>query len=323
MNTLLCSAGRRVELIKDFKKSTPGQVIVTDVSITAPAIYVADKHYNAGYITDNSYIDNLLNICEKEKIDVVTTLIDPEIEILARNRKRFEDMGVTVLCPSAETALLCYDKNKLIKFFSEKGIRTVKTWDNRDDFYSSLANGEICFPVFVKPRNGSGSIGAERIDDKDLLEFAYLKDDTLIIQEYMGDATDIDVDVYVDTVSKNPVSIFSKRKIESKIGGANKTVSFIDNDLNRFIKRIVLNMDFKGPIDIDLFYRDGQYYLSEINPRFGGAYIHAYECGVDFVKMIENNTKGIINPELYGNYEENMVMMMYDSIVVEKIDGIL
>ena len=67
---------------------------------------------------------------------------------------------------------------------------------------------------------------------------------------------------------------------------------------------------------MDFFYRNGEYYLSEINPRFGGAYLHAYGAGVDFIKLIENNLRGNANEECFGAYEEGVVMMMYDSVVI-------
>ena len=70
-----------------------------------------------------------------------------------------------------------------------------------------------------------------------------------------------------------------------------------------------------------LWYRDGRYYLSEVNPRFGGAYLHAYGAGVDFIKLIENNLNGVENKPRFGDYEEGVVMMMYDSVVIQKIEG--
>lgn len=72
-------------------------------------------------------------------------------------------------------------------------------------------------------------------------------------------------------------------------------------------------IEFNGLIDMDLWYRNGEYYLSEVNPRFGGA-------GKDFVKLIENNVNGIENKQDFENYEENVVMMMYDSVVIQKIN---
>ena len=72
---------------------------------------------------------------------------------------------------------------------------------------------------------------------------------------------------------------------------------------------------------MDFFYQNGTYYLSEINPRFGGAYLHAYGAGVDFVKLIKNNLNGVVNTPVFGEYEENIVMMMYDSVIITKVDS--
>ena len=63
--------------------------------------------------------------------------------------------------------------------------------------------------------------------------------------------------------------------------------------------------------------------MSEINPRFGGAYLHAYGAGVDFVKLINNNINNIENEENIGDYEEGVVMMMYDSVIIQKQEEIL
>ena len=55
-----------------------------------------------------------------------------------------------------------------------------------------------------------------------------------------------------------------------------------------------------------------------MNPRFGGAYLHAYGAGVDFIKLIDRNLKGLENEVQIGDYEEGVVMMMYDSVVIKK-----
>ena len=143
------------------------------------------------------------------------------------------------------------------------------------------------------------------------------QDESLIIQELMT-GKDLDADVYVDTISHKPVAVFSKRKLSTTIGGANKTISFKDQKLFDFVQKVMAVLQFNGPLDMDFFYQNGQYYLSEINPRFGGAYLHAYGAGVDFVKLICENVEGRENPADIGNYEEDVVMMMYDSVVIRK-----
>ena len=324
MNCLMLSAGRRCELLKDFRKTMGdnGKIVATDISVTAPAIYMADKYYIVPRIDDDNYIPTILDICKKEEIQAVTTLIDPEIMILAEHRKEFEEIGVEVLAPYKETAELCFDKFRMFQYLKEKNIRTVLTYGDIESFEEGIAKKEIDFPVFVKPRRGSGSVGARKITSMEHLKEAMIQDQSLIIQEFMGDALDIDADIYVDTISNQAVSLFSKRKLETKIGGASKTVSFKDEKLNQFASKALEVFKFNGPIDMDLWYKDGEYYLSEINPRFGGGYLHAYGAGVDFIKLIQNNINGIENQPCFGNYEDDVVMMMYDSVVIEKIKNL-
>lgn len=321
MNILFCSAGRRVELLKDFRKSMDegDRIIAADLSNLAPALYVADVHYLVPSIDDPIYLDTILDICRKEQINAVTTLIDPEIELLAKNRARFEKIGVEVLVPYTETAELCFDKFEMYQYLTAHGIHTPDTWENYSSAMVAIENGSLTFPVFVKPRTGSGSVGARKVQDAEELKTLCEADPTLIIQRFMRG--DLDADVYIDTISHKAVSAFSKRKLETKIGGASKTVSFKDEKLFAFIREITELLKFNGPVDMDFFYQDGIYYLSEVNPRFGGAYLHAYGAGVDFIKLIKNNLNGIENTPVFGNYEDDVVMMMYDSVIITKVDA--
>lgn len=324
MNILFCSVGRRCELLKDFRKTLGDKVhmVVTDNSVYAPAPAFADVCYKVPLITAPEYIPTILDICRKEKIDAVTTLIDPEIAILATHRKEFEELGVEVLAPYEETAKLCFDKFEMYKYLSSKGIRTVKTYGTFSDFDKDYKEGKIKLPVFVKPRTGSGSVGARKVDTYELLKEVTEKDPGLIIQELMT-GKDMDADIYVDTISHKPVEIFSKKKISTTIGGANKTISFKDDKLFAFAQRALEVFKFNGPLDMDLFYQDGEYYLSEINPRFGGAYLHAYGAGVDFPSFIYKNVvEKEENPQQIGQYDENVVMMMYDSVVIDTLDNL-
>lgn len=324
MNILFCSVGRRGELLKDFRKSMgdKGKIVATDLSPYAPALYFADKVYLTPRIDDPVYLDTIVDICKKEEIDAVTTVIDPEIEILAKNRNKFKEIGVEVLAPYEATAKLCFDKFAMYEYLVERGLPTVLTFDGYDSFKRAFDQGRISLPIFVKPRNGSGSVGARKISTLDALKAALETEPSLIVQEYM-DGEDLDADVYVDTISHEAVAIFSKKKISTTIGGANKTISFKDEKLFCLIKKIVQEFKFNGPIDMDFFKKNGEYYLSEINPRFGGAYLHAYGAGVDFVKLIENNLSGKENDSYIGEYDENVVMMMYDSVVIKKQDELI
>ena len=321
MNILFCSVGRRAKLLKNLKESHPNvKILATDNSLYAPALNFADQQFLAPRIDDPNYIDFLLELCKKHDVKAITTLIDPEIELLSKNRNLFLSQGILPLCPDESTAKLCFDKFLMFQYLTEKNIDTILTYGDIESFQQALQKGEINFPVFIKPRAGSASVGAERIENLTDLEDRFKKNikHNYIIQELMlGD--DIDADVYVDCISSDVVSVFSKKKLETKIGGASKTISFKDYKLFELVKNILSNFKFYGPLDMDFFYKNGRYYLSEINPRFGGAYLHAFGAGVDFYKFILNNINGEQNLSSIGNYEDDILMMMYDDVVIKRL----
>lgn len=319
MNYLMLSAGRRGELLKDFRQSitASSKLIATDLSPYAPALYMADKQYLVPRIDAPDYIEKILDICRMAQINAVTTFIDSEIEILAENRDKFEKIGVEARAPYKETSRICFDKYLMFQYLKKHGLPTVMTWETLEELDRALKINAVHFPVFVKPRTGSGSVGARKICSYELLKEAIKEDKSLIIQKYMN-CIDMDADVYIDTITHEAVSAFLKKKIEIRIWGASKTISFKDNRLFGFAQKICSVLKFNGPVDMDFFFRDGQYYLSEVNPRFGGGYIHAYGAGVDFIQLIENNLRGEANTPRFGDYEENIVMMMYDSVVIKR-----
>lgn len=309
----------------DFRKSLSGKglVVGTDNWSVAPAIFLADKMYVTPKITDPHYMDEVFAICEKEHIRAVSTFIDPEIEVLAAHREEFLAKGILPLCPSLHTAELCMDKYLMFQHLRAKGVRTVLTYRNLQDFEAGLAAGEISFPVFIKPVKGSGSVGARRVNDMETLrELIAEGAHDYIIQELMTQG-DCDADVYVDCISHEVVSIFSKRKIETRIGGASKTISFKDPALFDFVQEVVSVLELSGPCDMDFFLKDGRYCLSEINPRFGGAYLHAYGAGVDFMKYILRNIDGLANEPEIGCYDEGVLMLMYDDVVITRESELL
>lgn len=319
-NILFCSVGRRAKLLKNFRESmnNQGRIIATDANPVAPALFFADETYLVPRITAPDYYETVRDIAHKSEARAITTLIDPEIELLAKHREELLSDGILPLCPADWTAHLCFDKYEMFRHLRSKGVRTVLTYNSLESFREGLAQGEVAFPVFMKPISGSGSVGIGRCDTMQEVEEKWNDGKfTYIIQELMTGG-DCDADVYVDSISHKPVAIFSKKKIESRIGGASKTISYKDPKLFEFVEQVCSVLELNGPCDMDFFIKDGEYYLSEINPRFGGAYLHAYGAGVDFVKLILNNMDGKENQSIIGQYDEDIIMMMYDDVVITR-----
>ena len=317
-NILFCSVGRRATLLRYFRESMNGngKLIATDLSPVAPGLFFADETYLVPRIDASGYYDKILEICEQSDVKAITTLIDPEIELLAKHREDFLKRGILPLFPAEWTANLCLDKYKMFRYLCGKGIRTVLTYNSLEGLKEGLNKGEVSFPVFMKPVSGSGSVGIDKVNN---WEEAVAKFNdgkfTYIIQELMTGG-DCNADVYVDCISHKPIAIFGKKKIESSMGGANKTISFKDQKLFDFVEEVCAVLELNGPCDMDFFIKDGEYYLTEINPRFGGAYLHAHRSGVDFIKLIINNIHGIENKSTIGEYDEDIIMMMYDEVVM-------
>jgi len=122
------------------------------------------------------------------------------------------------------------------------------------------------------------------------------------------------VDVYIDMLSQEPAAIFIKEKIKMRAGETDKSVSIKDEQLFRLIEDFVEKARFIGIIDIDIFEVNGEYYISEVNPRFGGGYPHAHECGVNVPKMIIENTCKRKNKKDIGHYDDNIFMLKYSDI---------
>lgn len=320
MNFLILAAGTRNKIVQYFKRTFEGKgkVIATDASDLGPAIYEADKYYIVPTIGTPGYIDSILAICKKENINGVLSLIDPELSLLAENEERFRAVGTTVIGSSYELCEMSLDKLQMFRWLDSHGYNCAKSWVDKEEFYKALDFGEASFPVFVKPVRGSASISISKVFDKETIDLLFAHEDFLMIQEFL-DGQEIGADVYIDMLSGEVVSIFTKKKIKMRAGETDKAVSFKDQALFDLIERFVKEAGYRGQIDIDIFEIDGQYYISEVNPRFGGGYPHAYEAGCDHMKLILNNLMGIINKRSIGTYKENVYMMKYNEVkVIEK-----
>lgn len=318
MNILILSAGTRNKIVQYFKEKVGenGKVIATDMSVYAPAVYEADKFYQVPRITDEDYIDIILDICKKECVNGIFTLIDPELSLLAKNKEKFDNLGVMIIGSSYELCERALDKMEMFRWLDVNGYKCAKSYTDKEKFYADVEAGIITYPVFVKPVCGSASISIAKVYDKETVETLFAHDGSLMIQEYL-DGQEIGADVYIDMISGEVVSIFTKKKLLMRAGETDKAVSFKDEKLFSLIEKFVKESGWLGQIDVDIFDVEGEYYISEINPRFGGGYPHAYECGCDHISLILNNIEGKINEKKIGCYDDDVYMMKYIEVSIK------
>src|SRR5204863_109854 len=121
ISTLLTSAGRRVALLRAFRRALAtlggGRVLAADAGSTAAAVHEADAHFVVPRCDSPDYVPALLDICRRESVVLVVPTIDPELPVLARAREAFAHVGIMVAVSAPATVDISCDKAKTAAFF--------------------------------------------------------------------------------------------------------------------------------------------------------------------------------------------------------------
>lgn len=332
MNILFTCAGRRTYLLKYFKEnmSAADKVVATDMQLSAPALQAADVKIQVPAVYDPKYIDITLGICKEQKIDALISLNDLELPILADNKAKFEALGVKVLVSDPEVIDIAFDKYKTAQWVESIGLNAPKTYVTLASVKEALAKGRISFPLFMKPRWGSGSIGLETIDDMEELDIYYnllmkkikktilatasVGDEYIMIQEkLMGQEYGLDV---MNDLEGNNVAVSVKQKLAMRAGETDKAITVDLPEVREMGSIIGRNLKHIGNLDVDIMQRvNGDYCVLELNPRFGGGYPFSHEAGVNMPQAILQWLKGekvdsaILQPEYGRMFAKNDYLM--------------
>ena len=309
MNILFTCAGRRTYLLKYFKEnlSEGDKIVATDMQLSAPALQVADVKIQVPAVYDPEYVNITLRICEEQKIDALFSLNDLELPILAENKARFDAIGVKAVVSDPKVIDIAFDKYKTAQWVESLGLTAPKTYVRLEDCKKALAEGEIAFPLFMKPRWGSGSIGLESIADMEELDIYYgllmkkikktilatasVGDEYIMIQEKLT-GSEFGLDIMNDLDGKN-IGVSVKQKLAMRAGETDKAVTVDLPQVREMGRKIGETLGHIGNLDVDIMQRaDGAYCVLELNPRFGGGFPFSYEAGVNFPKALIQMIKG-------------------------------
>lgn len=308
MNLLFTCAGRRTYLLKYFKEnlSEGDKVIATDMQSSAPAFSMADIIEQVPNVYTKDYVDKILLICRKYNVTAIISLNDLELPILSDNRERFDCIGVKLIISSPEVVDCCFDKYKTANYLLSLGLKTPETFIDFNEAVEAIENGKIVYPLVLKPRWGSGSIGIEIVNDKEEMKLVYeflcrkirrtilsrvSKSENYILIQEMISGLEYGMDIMNDLRGNN-ITVAVKRKLSMRAGETDKAV-IVDNNIIRNIGKVIgENLKHIGNLDCDLLERNGEYYVLELNPRFGGGFPFSYEAGVNLPKAIIEWLKG-------------------------------
>ena len=310
MKVLFTAIGRRVQLIKHFKEYH--RVIGVDIEELVPAKYFVDAFYKVLKWNDEDYIDVLLSICEKERVDMIIPLFEKEFISLCENRKKFNEVGTALILSDKKIIETFNDKWKSYKFFMSNNIDTPKTYNKQN-------LRDYSFPLIIKPTDGAGSKNVFKINNDKELSFFIDYIENPIIQEFV-EGTEYTIDVLCD-LDGNVISIVPRQRIEVRAGEVSKgrtvkDMAIIERTLELCNKlKIDENIKPIGPLTIQCIVDlKGNIKFIEVNPRFGGGVPLSFEAGVAYAELLRKMVKGEEILPIIGEFKE-LTMLRYDEAV--------
>lgn len=311
MNVLLTSVGRRAYMVKFFKEALGdnGSVHVCNSDDKTVAFHYADYSVISPLIYDENYIPFLIEYCKNNHIDMLLSLFDIDLPILARNKETFAKIGTKVIVSEPEIVDICNDKWKTYLYLKENGFNVPKTFLSLQDVLRAIDNGELKYPIVVKPRFGCGSLAMSIAEDEMALLYyfrrntrtisrTYLKyessavssDEQIVYQECLpGQEYGADI---INDLNGNFRNTVIKKKIAMRAGETDIAELVDEPCIKAEMSRLGALTRHVGNIDCDIFLVDGTPYILEMNARFGGGYPFSHMGGCNLPKALVEWRKG-------------------------------
>ena len=268
IHILVTGVGRRVELMQAFRQAALQldinlKIYGADMAGTAPALAYCDYSRKVCAMRDPDYIHQLVEICLADKIDLVMPTIDTDLLVLSQNVKEFEEIGVKVLISKADKIMICRDKNHTGDFFESCGLKAPKTYND----YKAYPGP---YPCFIKPKDGSSSIDAYKVEDETELAVYAGQVEDYVIQPFIS-GREYTIDIFCD-FEGHPIYITPRQRLQVRAGEVLKTEIHMDETMIAEAQKLCQAFQPCGPITVQLIQdgHSGDNYYIEINPRYGG-----------------------------------------------------
>ena len=310
MNILFTSVGRMSYLVEYFKEALGGEgkIHVANSTASTPAFLAADETVVTPLIYDDDYIPFLLRYCKDNKIDAVIPLFDLDLAMLSKHREDFDKIGTALIVSDYSTIDTCNDKLKTCEFLKENGFTAPHTFTSIDEARQSVADGEITYPLIVKPRWGTSSkfvFEAENIEELKIfykkvkrgiknsnlkyLSAADPENDVIIQQKLKGREYGLDV---INDLNGNYVTTVAKKKYAMRSGETDCAITINSKPLKDIGEKLAKLLKHRANLDVDVFVDGNNFYVIDMNARFGGGYPFTHASGVNLPKAIIEWLKG-------------------------------
>ncbi|MBR3241547.1 MAG: ATP-grasp domain-containing protein [Parasporobacterium sp.] len=300
-------------------------LVGADMSDDSTILKMCDAAYQVPRGKDPSYADALLDICEKEKVDIVLPIMSVELNALSENKERFEDIGTQVSVSNIDSLRIANDKLKLFNFMKENGLPCADYYAVKSFEELKKSTELLGYPekrVCVKATDGSGSRGF-RILSKTASRFESFMNEKptaavitldelsgilaeveefpeLLVMEYLPGA-EYSVDLLADN-GKALVSCCRKSlRMENSI--MLDAVIVDDPAVVKLCNDVTEKLGLDGNIGYDIRERsDGTPVIMECNPRLTSGVPFFMEAGVNLPYLCVKKLMGEKIPEAVPEY---------------------
>ena len=303
---LFTCAGQRVDIVTAFKRAG-ARTIATDVNRLAPALYHADTHAFVPRVDDPDYVSTLRALVHEQYVSLVVPLTDLDHGVLSRAK---DELGALVLLPAPDVVDALADKWLAHLLFVERGIGSPDTWLPAD------LPADLDFPVLVKARKGFGSRGIYRCKDRRELEFFldYSSEDSMVQSMCRGE--EFSIDLFCDLESRC-LNAVPRTMIESKGGESIKGMTIADTELVEVGRNVAETIGLVGPANVQCFREpDGTHRVTDINPRFGGAFPLPTAAGSRYPELALALAAGERPEPALGDFRAGLYMTRFFSELV-------
>jgi carbamoyl-phosphate synthase large subunit len=303
---LFTCAGQRVDIVTAFKRAG-ARTIAADVNRLAPALYHADAHAFVPRIDNPQYVPTLRALVHEHDISLIVPLTDLDHGVLSRAK---DELGALVLLPEPAIVDALADKWLAHLLFEERGIGSPPTWLPAD------LPADLEFPVLVKARQGFGSRGIYCCKNARELEFflGYTTEDSMVQAVCNGE--EFSVDVFCDLEGRC-LNAVPRTMIESKGGESIKGMTIADAELIEVGRSVSETVGLVGPANIQCFREpDGTHRITDINPRFGGAFPLPTAAGSRYPELALALAAGERPEPRLGDFRAGLYMTRFFSELV-------
>ena len=300
---LFTCAGQRVDIVSAFGRAG-ATTVATDINPLAPALYHADRYELVLRVGDPGYVAELVDLVAEHNVSLVVPLTDLDQPTLARSR---EELGAAVLLPPTEVVAQMGDKYLAHETFERIGIPSPPSW-----LPENLPQ-DLGFPVAVKAREGFGSRHIYRANDREELDFHLARTPVPSFVQAWCLGEEFSVDVFCDFDGRC-LNAIPRTMIESKGGESIKGVTIKDWELIDHGRRVAEALPIWGPANIQCFREaDGGLLVTDVNPRFGGAFPLPLAAGSRYPELALALAGGERPEPAVGEFREGVVMTRFFS----------